>query len=77
LSTFARPKHFQGLGLDSLEQIPFLQMCVGLISEKNFPRQHARVLVTKAILCLDLLPGHLIIFPLCGIFEAQVLIEKP
>ena len=45
------------------EQVPFLQMGVGLISEKNFPKQHPLVLVTKAIFCLDLSPGNLIIFP--------------
>ena len=77
LSKFARPKQFQGLGLAPLEQIPFLQMCVGLSSEKKFPTQHVLVLVTRAIFWLDLLKGHLFAFPLYCFFESQVLMENP
>ena len=59
------------------EQIPFLQTCVGLSSEKKFPTQHVLVFFTRAIFWLDLLQGHIFAFPLYGIFESQVLIENP
>ena len=78
--TFVKTRPTKALlrfGPATSEQIPFLQTCVGLSSEKKFPTQHVLVFFTRAIFWLDLLQGHIFAFPLYGIFESQVLMEKP